>query len=66
MIAPGIDTECLLAHVCESPASARVLADDFGGCLRGSQRNTMMAIAQMIMPGELAVNRALDNIDPQS
>jgi hypothetical protein len=65
VIAPGIDTESLLAHACESLASARVVADDFAGCLEGSQRNTMMAIAQMIMLGELAVNRALDNIDPQ-
>ena len=65
VIAPGIDTESLLAHACESLASARVVADDFAGCLRGSQRNTMLAISQMIMLGELAVNRALDNVDPQ-
>jgi len=45
--------------------SARVVADDFAGSLKGSQRNTMLAISQMIMLGELAVNRALDNIDPQ-
>jgi hypothetical protein len=65
VIAPGIDTESLLAHACESLASAKVVADDFAGSLRGSQRHTMLAISQMIMLGELAVNRALDNIDPQ-
>jgi hypothetical protein len=42
-----------------------VLASDFAGCLEGPQRNTMLAIQQIIMLGELAVNRALDNIDPQ-
>ncbi|HCS43424.1 MAG TPA: hypothetical protein DIW52_11435 [Pseudomonas sp.] len=65
VIAPGIDTESLLAHACESLASASVLASDFAGCLEGPQRNTMLAIQQIIMLGELAVNRALDNLDPQ-
>jgi hypothetical protein len=65
VVAPGIDTESLLAHACESLASASVLASDFAGGLEGSQRNTMLAIQQVIMLGELAVNRALDNIDPQ-
>ena len=65
VIAPGIDTETLLAHACESLASASVMASDFAGFLEGSQRNTMLGIAQVIMLGELAVNRALDNLDPQ-
>nr|WP_178122672.1 hypothetical protein [Pseudomonas sp. ANT_J28] len=30
----------------------------------GSQRNTLLGIQQIIMLGELAVNRALDNLDP--
>ena len=64
VIAPGIDTETLLAHACESLASASVMASDFAGFLEGSQRNTMLGIAQVIMLGELAVNRALDNLDP--
>jgi hypothetical protein len=41
------------------------MASDFAGFLQGSQRNTMLGIAQVIMLGELAVNRALDNLDPQ-
>ena len=65
VIAPDIDTENLLAHACESLASASVLASDFARGLVGSQRNTMLAIQQIIMLGELAVNRALDNLDPQ-
>ena len=65
VIAPDIDTETLLAHACESLASASVMASDFAGFLQGSQRNTMLGIVQVIMLGELAVNRALDNLDPQ-
>ncbi|MBK5353606.1 hypothetical protein JFU37_13940 [Pseudomonas sp. TH41] len=65
MIAPGLDTESLLAHACESLASANVMASDFAGLLEGTQRSTMLGIAQVIMLGELAVNQALDNLDPQ-
>ena len=65
MILPDIDTESLLAHACESLASANVMIIDFATYLSGSQRNTALAIAQIIMLAELAVNRALDNVDPQ-
>jgi hypothetical protein len=41
------------------------MANDFAAFLDGSQRNTLLGIAQVIMLGELAVNRALDNLDPQ-
>ena len=33
VIAPNIDTETLLAHACESLASASVMASDFAGFL---------------------------------
>ena len=66
IVAPGVDTESLLAHACESMASASVMASDFAGLLEGPQRNTILALQQVIMLGELAVNRALDNIDPQA
>ncbi|WP_454845354.1 DUF6124 family protein [Pseudomonas farris] len=66
VVASGVDTESLLAHACESMASASVMASDFAGLLEGPQRNTMLALQQVIMLGELAVNRALDNIDPQN
>ncbi|WP_338919732.1 DUF6124 family protein [Pseudomonas silesiensis] len=65
VIAPGINTETLLAHACESLASASVMASDFAAFLEGSQRNTMLGIQQVIMLAELTVNRALDNVDPQ-
>ncbi|WP_213941453.1 DUF6124 family protein [Pseudomonas sp. dw_612] len=65
MVAPDNKTENLLAHASESLASARVIASDFATGLNGSQRSTMLGIAQNIMLGELAVNRALDNLDPQ-
>ncbi|AWM93977.1 hypothetical protein DJ564_25960 [Pseudomonas sp. 31-12] len=66
MIAPNMDTESLLAQACESLASASVMASDFAANLIGPQRNTVMAIQQIIMLAELAVNRALDNVDPQA
>jgi len=64
VIAPGVDNETLLVQACESLASASVMASDFADHLTGTQRNTMLALQQIIMLGELAVNRALDNIDP--
>ncbi|MDI2592408.1 DUF6124 family protein [Pseudomonas sp. N3-W] len=64
LIAPDIDTETLLANACESLASASVMMSDFAGFLDGTQRNTMLGIQQVIMLGELAVNRALDNLEP--
>ena len=66
-INPDIDTQTLLAHACESLASASVMSNDLAGFLQGSHRNMLLGIAQVIMLGELAVNRALDNLDsPES
>ncbi|WP_448722857.1 DUF6124 family protein [Pseudomonas farris] len=64
IVAPNMDTESLLAHAYESLASASVLASDFANNLIGPQRYTALAIQQSIMLAELAVNRALDNVDP--
>ena len=64
LVAPDAGTESLLTHACESLASASVLASDFANNLIGPQRHTAMAIQQVIMLAELAVNRALDNVDP--
>ena len=67
LVNPSIDTETLLAHACESLASASVMANDLAGFLEGTHRNTLLGIAQVIMLGELAVNRALDRLDsPES
>lgn len=62
VVAPDVDNETLLAHACESLASANVIAGEFASVLEGSHRNTMLALQQVIMLGELAVNRALDNM----
>ena len=62
MVAPDIRDEDLLAHTCESLASASVMTSDFAGYLEGPHRHTAMAIQQVIMLAELAVNRMLDNV----
>ena len=62
-VAPNIDIEELLANACESFASAKVIASDCAGFLEGSQRNTILGVAQLIMLGELAVSRALDSLE---
>ncbi|MBS4086563.1 DUF6124 family protein [Pseudomonas rustica] len=55
--------EELLANACETLASARTIANDFANLIPASQRRTLLGIAQLIMLGELAVNRALDNLE---
>jgi hypothetical protein len=64
-IAPDIATETLLASACESLASASVMACDFAVFVSGPQRKMLLGIQQLIMLADLAVNRALDNLDPQ-
>ena len=61
---PAIDVKTLLGHACESLASANVMAMDLADHLDGSSRHSLLGIAQVIMLGELAVNRALDQLDP--
>ena len=63
LIAPGIDGEELLADACETLTSAKTMATDFAGLAEGSHRHVLLGTAQMIMLGELAVNRALDNLE---
>ncbi|MHC8346994.1 DUF6124 family protein [Pseudomonas sp. RT6P73] len=63
-IDPKVDNETLLAHACESLASASVMASDLAARMEGTHRNTLLGIQQNIMLGELAVNRVLDNLDP--
>jgi hypothetical protein len=64
IVNPEINTETLLVHACESLASANVMANDLVDHLQGSSRHALLGIAQVIMLGELAVNRALDQLDP--
>ncbi|MHC8382762.1 DUF6124 family protein [Pseudomonas sp. LB3P14] len=63
IVNPELDTETLLAHACESLASANVMAMDLADHMDGPSRNSLLGIAQVIMLGELAVNRALDRLD---
>ncbi|MHC8380079.1 DUF6124 family protein [Pseudomonas sp. LB3P14] len=65
IVNPELDTETLLAHACESLASVNVMTMDLADRMEGPSRNSLLGIAQIIMLGELAVNRALDIIDPQ-
>ena len=55
--------EELLADASETLASARTIAHDFAHLIPASQRRTLLGIAQLIMLGELAVNRVMDNLD---
>ncbi|MCW8277944.1 hypothetical protein IMF27_22175 [Pseudomonas sp. PCH199] len=64
IVNPELDTETLLAHACESLASANVMTMDLADHMEGPRRNSLLGIAQIIMLGELAVNRALDQLDP--
>lgn len=63
MVVPEVDSESLLAHACESLASASVMAGDFATNLVGPQRHMMLAIQQVVMLAELAVNRVLDRVE---
>ena len=59
VVAPDIDDETLFAHACESLASASLMSGEFAAMLEGTQRNMMLALQQVIMLGELALNRVL-------
>jgi hypothetical protein len=41
------------------------MAGDFADQLSRPQRSTALAIQQIVMLAELAVNRVLDRVDPQ-
>ncbi|MGU9849303.1 DUF6124 family protein [Pseudomonas koreensis] len=66
LVNPAIDTETLLAHAYESLASVSAMASNFANELGGPQRSTVLAIQQIVMLAELAVNRALDRVDPRT
>jgi hypothetical protein len=66
LVNPKADTESLLANASESLASATVMLGDFAALLNGTHRKTLLGIAQVVMLGELAVNKALDNVDPNA
>ena len=61
--APDMDNESLLVHACESLASASIMTSDIAAYVDSPQRQTILAIQQIIMLAELAVNRVLDNVE---
>jgi hypothetical protein len=65
-VGPDTDDETLLVNACESLASASVMLSNFAGLIEGSHRHTVLGIQQVVMLGELAVNRMLDRLDPQN
>ena len=66
MYAVTADTknEDLLTEASETLASAKTIAQDVAHLLPAAQRRALLGVAQLIMLGELAVNRVLDNLNP--
>ena len=62
-ITPDVDTETLWVHASETLASLNAMTIDLAFELEGSRRNKALAIQQLIVLGELLVNRALDHLD---
>ncbi|CAI8867974.1 DUF3077 domain-containing protein [Pseudomonas sp. IT-93MI4] len=62
-VVPDMDNESLLVHACESLASASIMTSDITAYVESPQRQTILAIQQIIMLAELAVNRVLDNVE---
>ncbi|KGU85926.1 hypothetical protein E3Z27_18190 [Pseudomonas mediterranea] len=61
----GVDTECLLANLSETLASANAMVSDLAFELDGSRRHVALGIQQLIELGGLLANRALDNVEPR-
>ncbi|WP_433769898.1 DUF6124 family protein [Pseudomonas putida] len=61
---PELDAHSLLGDACESLASAHVMTLDLADRTEGPNRHFLLGIAQIIMLGELSVNRALDQLHP--
>jgi hypothetical protein len=59
-----VDDETLLVEACESLASASAMVSDLTDVTDGPRRQTMLVLQRVIMLGELAVNRLLDNHKP--
>lgn len=60
---PKYDTESLLANASETLGSASEMLINFAAMLSNSQRKTALGIAQVVMLAELAVNKALDDVE---
>jgi hypothetical protein len=60
---PDVDSECLLANLSESLASANAMISDLAFDLEGSRRHVALGILQVIELSELLANRALDIVE---
>src|SRR3546814_10588101 len=60
----GIDTECLLANLIETLASANATVSDLAFELEGSRRHVALGVLQLIELSELLANRVLDEQEP--
>ncbi|MFJ7311650.1 DUF6124 family protein [Pseudomonas sp. NPDC098747] len=60
---PKYDTESLLANASETLGSASEMLVNFAAMLNNSHRKTALGIAQVVMLAELAVNKALDDVE---
>ncbi|WP_430451957.1 DUF6124 family protein [Pseudomonas fluorescens] len=59
-IAADVDSECLLANLSESLASANAMISDLAFDLEGPRRHVALRILQVIELSELLANRTLD------
>ncbi|MBT2297940.1 DUF6124 family protein [Pseudomonas fluorescens] len=63
-VVEGIDTECLLANLSETLASANATVSDLAFELDGSRRHVALGVQQLIELSELLANRVLDEQVP--
>ncbi|MFW0889780.1 hypothetical protein FHJ31_28040 [Pseudomonas sp. Fig-3] len=63
-VVDGIDTECLLANLSETLASANATVSDLAFELEGSRRHIALGVQQLIELSELLANRVLDERVP--
>jgi hypothetical protein len=63
---PAYNTESLLANASETLGSASEMLNNFAATLVPADRKTAIGIAQLVMLGELAVNQALDHVEPKT
>ena len=63
---PAYDSESLLANASESLGSIAEMLNNFAAILEPGHRKTALGIAQVVMVAGLAVNQALDHVEPKS
>ncbi|MCX4064852.1 DUF6124 family protein [Pseudomonas sp. S1Bt30] len=61
-IAPNIPPEALLVQACETLAALNVMTTDLAFELEGAHRQKLLASQQLIVLGELLIDRLLDTL----